>query len=1170
MAPPPKMNFSSGFLPDTGSLDENKLDDSLRSFMDKGESAFENEAGRNEVIEGVRKTLLAKMRDENKASLDEANAMEEKHIRYTNETMLPIIAKAKRAKRSADIAYASFLVAKSRTGAAEADAAAVEIDAIVDAARSEKDAVAYKLLFNELYSGNSAGVNAPGVVAPDMNAPENNAPGGNAADINLAADNGAENVAGNAAPADAQNDAGEADVETVESVTERSIDLNRLVDLQNQIHINRDNPRGGIMRALTFTGLRLKSARSKVDKAGFEAARAHESILECSERWSEIRSRYREESFKKRYTQYDKLAASYYRFTRQLEGKDERTIDQVSAELGGGSASKQIAEYTGVYDGAQIDGIVNNIATKPYAPAPELRRVRNKALGADSVNKEDANRPLKYHRAIVMLAFADGVSNITEESEQKKKRVRMKLLNNFKGYRARNQFGETAMTDSGKSAEERGKKNARENRGMAASEMNLFADERGRNGAYLTSEKSAKIYEARTKTFGGQTVKGFYFNGEFISADYRVMKDQSQSSYFRSPNWNKVAEEEQVRAAIRRSDFFYHVNAGTIQHYMSYNPDDDFGVEKARAKIEAAGNLPGSGALSALGFLDAYLDPSSDVAKRLGCGHNELTLEQLSASALGSMQHGDLNSSRQLAIMLLSEDDPKLWDIAKEMAVRMGGRFAARLKGIPQSGEVMRMTLLTEISNDRSFDWSDLLSNTRPDRLNMHIEDLSARRDGFFSLTNLRQSFWDGSLFGAITGSFSTATTLTKGNFSGDINKVCNNFNKDYASMAADLSTNFGLAVAPIPAIVVATTGGLDEAGKISDEGQTTMSVFGTVQGALGFVENIAKIIETVKKLKKSRQAGESIRPHVMKLFDLAIKLLTGIMDIVSYWLDNTPAKFVAGIFGSIKSIFNIAKNVIEIIRTNREINKITSSDNLIETALTEFKDQAGKAPAGSGPVNERSLNDRKAKMGYAATQNSQAQYFLSLAKSRARKDRKMAISGVVTNSINTVAGALGTGGTLADYLNPIALPFKIAGKVSSFIGWCVGKMHDSDDFYANIKQMLGEESFGDYAGFDDALSRETGIRNKHYLVDLARIFMAIDTHHLVRKNDKTEGEEALAITLMSPYLDMLGNGEDRYDLVTNRIANRDRVTQVKFSKLLSAVGGPSNWRAVLRASITR
>ena len=35
------------------------------------------------------------------------------------------------------------------------------------------------------------------------------------------------------------------------------------------------------------------------------------------------------------------------------------------------------------------------------------------------------------------------------------------------------------------------------------------------------------------------------------------------------------------------------------------------------------------------------------------------------------------------------------------------------------------------------------------------------------------------------------------------------------------------------------------------------------------------------------------------------------------------------------------------------------------------------------------------------------------------------------------------------------------------------------------------------------------------------------------------------------------------------KIENEERLKKVKFDKLLEAVGGPGNWRAVLRASIS-
>ncbi|MCR5510202.1 MAG: hypothetical protein K6F54_04550 [Lachnospiraceae bacterium] len=1145
---PPKMNFNSGFLPDTANLDENKLDDSLRSFMDKGESVFENEEGRANVIEGVRNTLLARMRDENAESEKEADQMEQNHIRYSTETMLPIIAKAKSAKRSADIAYAEFLVAKSRLGNDAADEAISEIDAIVDAARTEKEALTFKHLNIDLNPQLSAGV----LVMEDNGDAESNA------------DEGMRNAG---AP---QPEAEEPEEDSLSGRFDRTEDYYRLAGLQMLVHENRNNPMGSIMRALTLSSLRMRRARSKADSARTAAIDAKQEILDCSERWSEIRNRYREDTFRKRYRQYDKLAGSYYRFTRSLEGSEQRNIDQVGSELGGGSAAKNIAEYTGVYDNSQIINITNNISSNPYSPEPELKRVKNKALGAESQNTESADRPLKYHRAIVMQAFAEGIKTVSDEAEQKTTRIRMKLLNNFRGYRARNQYDETALTDSGLTAQERGKNLNNGPEGLtAASEMNLVADERGRNGDFIMSENSARIYDARTKTFGGETVRGFFFNGQFISDNYTAMQNQSQSSFLRSPNWNDVAEEEQVRMAIRRSDFFYHVNSGTIQHYITYRSEDSYSRDNARDQIEKADKEAQADTLFSLKLLDAYLDPASDAATELNAGHDAATLTRLSGAAVAAAASDKGKVSRQLAVMMLTEDDPELWNIAKEMAGQMGGRFEARLKGIPQSGEVMRMTLLGEMSNDRAFDWTNIMESLRPDRLNMHIEDLNARRDSFFSLTNLRQSFWDGSLLGTASGAFSATTADIKTlGVEGGIKQVCNGFNKNYASIVSSLSTNFGLAAAPVPLIVMAYTGGQTDEGKVSEEADNTISGFRTAQSTLDFIQDIAGIVKQIQKIIKSKKKGDPIWPIAMKLMGLVINLINDVIDIVSYWLDTTAMTVVSGIAGIVKNIFNIAKNIITIVRSTREINKINTSDENIETALTEYKDQAQLRAQIGMEATENNLSTDTAKMGRAATENSQGQYFLSLARSRARRDRKMAISGIVTNTINMIGGIIGMGSKAA-WFNPIAFPFKLAGKVSQFIGWCIGKVHDSNELTDNIAQALGDRRLASNAGFDAALRRETGIRNRHYLVDLARIFMAIDTHHLVRSNNKTDGETALAINLMHPYLEMVGNNEDRYENPINKIENDARLKKVKFDRLLEAVGGPANWRSVLRASIS-
>jgi hypothetical protein len=179
-------------------------------------------------------------------------------------------------------------------------------------------------------------------------------------------------------------------------------------------------------------------------------------------------------------------------------------------------------------------------------------------------------------------------------------------------------------------------------------------------------------------------------------------------------------------------------------------------------------------------------------------------------------------------------------------------------------------------------------------------------------------------------------------------------------------------------------------------------------------------------------------------------------------------------------------------------------------------------------------------------------------------------------------AGANALGGigyAIGGVTNPVGLGFRLGGKVTSFIGWCVGKGYDEHNFNKNIEEILGSKYWADRDDenitrkderFNTVLKRETGIQNMHYLMDLSRIFMAIDTHYMVH-NPRGDGETALAINLMRPYISMAENGanNDMYEDAATRQTNAGKLRNISLSSLMSAVGGPGNWRAVLRKSLT-
>ncbi|MBE5845223.1 MAG: hypothetical protein E7302_13795 [Butyrivibrio sp.] len=1219
----PRQKFESGYVADTGTLENDQRIDN-RSFMDKGESVFANDAGRENVAQGVRNTLLAKMRDINAKSLTNADAMAREHTSFEERQMLPLIATAKKKVRDSNIAYAEYLVAKSRESS--------------ESALSVRQEMQQLLTNGSLMTGQGAAVENPIQNNQENQIIENRQQMQNQEDnesvdsssdehdISVSNDgsedggNGQENNQGNNPGNNAENQPENANLanpgngaEVIQEDTElRNQDIQRLQRLSNEINANAGRNRWAVTKLVTFVGKKKRNAERKKNQAIAEAQAMGDQIRQAAVRWDNIRKNHRRGSFRQLYRQYDNLAMKYYAFSRGVNADDRRLGEFIAN--GGGNAAKRIAEYTGVFDLDQLNTLITDAINRPYTPPPRLRHKMYKETNAGSLNETDTGRNIKYHKAITVAGFADGITNKVDEKEAGNPIARRyKLLSDFKGYEAKRQFTnnrQTAVNDTGRTADERGKTAARNNEGREASQMNLKIDEKGTNGAYLFSEKSAKIYEAKTKGFfRKETVHGFYMGNEFISDDYSMIQSNEQVGSIKGTNLEDAALEESLRLAIRRSDFFRHVNAATIQYYSSYqandiaNPDDiktrikhrvrgqngqqqaddahdnaDEQEQNNQPQNEQAGGPQGENqnnpvvqqdqaAINAaweaqpasyklMQLIDAVMDPNSQQAQVLNAGNDDNTKGRI-RTIFRDMLAEDTKreASREILMIMLSEENTSLWDMAREFAISMGGRFKTRVNRLPDAGELMRIGLLEEVANDRKFDLSDIGGSLLPTSLQMHKEDLKAKRDGFFSFTNIRQSFWDGSLLSPITGTFSAVTgDLKSYKYNGDIRYACNTFNKNYAEVAESASTNFGLVLAPIPAIVGITTGGtikgLDDEGEaeINEKAENSLSAVGTLYSAVEFIENVYSLVKKVQDLIKK---GSDKKALLLDCLKLLVEILTNIVDIIYWWLDKPFIKTALSALGFIKNALDLVKDAITIYRTSKEINKIKASDEDINTAMTEYQEWK-RLHQGNEEVSENNMQSKAQKMGLANSKNSQGQYFLALAKSRARRQRKMAWFDAGKNVVS------GTGNFIKWFALPVSFAFKTAAKVISFIGWCVGKSHDNTHFTENIANMLGNKQYADYPNFSSVLKRETGIKNKHYLVDLARIFMAIDTHHFVTKPDKTEGETALVISLMQPYLKLTGGDNE----------NKEKLKGVEFGKLLSAVGGPGNWRAVLRASI--
>ncbi len=1243
----PRQKFESGYLADTGNLEnDQRIDDTKRSFMDKGESVFENDEGRDDVARGVRNTLLAKMRDINIQSRQVAEAMEQEHTRFENQQMLPLIALAKKKVRDSNIAYAEYLLARSKESSASAADVQQEMEFLLNngSLLTSRDAAIQNIqnqqnnqpnpiqnnndqdqqIQNEQNDQNDQDQDQDeGEVEPEPLVENGN---GNEGGNNGNGVNNGNNAVIQPNPVNAGGQA----QEEADNAEDRNRDLDKLRRLSDGINANTRKNRWAVTKFVFSIDKKKRNAERKKDQAIADAQGMGDQIRRAAARWDAIRNNHRKGTFRQLYSQYDTMAMRFYAFSRGV-APDQRKLGDFVAN-NGGNAAKRVAEYTGVFDLDQLNTLITDALNSPYSPPPHLRHKRYKETGADSLNENDPNKLIKYHKMIATTGFANGITNrIDEKDAGNPTSIRYKLLSDFKGYEAKRQFTDNTQTHvraTDKNREQRGKTAAMNDQGRNASEMNLRTDERGTNGEYLVSEKSAKIYEAKTKGFfNRRTVHGFYVGNQFISDDYQTIKDNAEVGKLVGTSIDKAKEEEKLRLAIRRSDFFRHVNAATIQYYSSYSAKQVKNVDEIKQKIteeaqnanqqNAQGNGQGNGQGNAQGngnqqnqnnqpaganqqngqgnagqpiqnannvvqqqvvqvaweeqpntykliqLIDAYIDPDSDQAHAIGAGNNDETINRIREIFDNLLEEDEKRENcREILIVMLAEENTALWTVARDFAIQMGGRFKTKADRLPANGEFMRMGLLEEIANDRAFDWSDIGNSILPTSLQMHKEDLAAKRDGFFSFTNIRQSFWDGTLFAPITGTMGAVTgDLKTYKYKGDMNLVFNRFTKNYLDVSTKASTSFGLLLPAIPAIVGETTGGtiqgLDEKGeaKINEKADTALSAVGSIYTGISFIQDVYSLIKKCKKLMDKDSDKKAILLDIVKLL---VAIVVDVFSMIQWWLDKPTVKDALTVLGAVKDALNMIKDIMTFVRTNMEISKIKTTDTNINTAMTDFAEKKGQLQPGQ-EVTEANMDTINQKMGLANSKNAQGQYFLALAKSRARRDRNMATFDFASSGVSFA------GNIVKYFALPVTFAFKSAAKVISFIGWCADKIHDNIRFNDSIEKMLGAKEYAKTPHFSEVLKRETGIQNKHYLVDLARIFTAIDTHHLVTKGDKTDGETALAMNLMHPYIQLAGEGDARY---TNA-ENLQELQSVKFEKLLAAVGAPDNWRAVLRASIT-
>ena len=562
------------------------------SYADSGLDAYsrEDERERLSVGEGVKQTLLKRMRAENEASVQDAGEMKAAHEAHRMGSMKPAVDSVKQQMVQYYLSYGKYMVARSR----------------VDQLRAQEALEMFR------------------------------------------------NTAGNLV------------------VTGDNFDA-----LRSMIKEIRANANGGNDAADRAQAIALaQSAKQENDKDKQEASDAYRRIRQVAEEWKEELKKYHNDTYLPRSHNYDRLFEVYYAMARDVTRsadeveaasleeettqpeqevyvghldrpmQDPRLIADVkkaAAEFNEvDSNKKDIKEYVGVYKEDDINSFAVKVKEQPEADL-NIGFEPSKKQDAGSSNILDNETMIKSHTNVTLEAFGEGGQNFGQgepgqegslDAESKPvQRVRVKINSNFEGYVARRQYAEDGSLSA--SGPQSGGK--AERKLTAMDRMNLVIDERGKNGELLYSKRSSKIYSPTGEEAG---TTGFFINGMFVAANEGGVgpEDETESKTLEQTSIENMAKQEKLRNAIRRSDFFRHVNARNISYYSNYDGDKKPVSIKDTDVVtmaEREGLTTGKGLLQNMGqaFLSGGFERVAGQAGSMGSAGKEDTAKEDGKSA---------------------------------------------------------------------------------------------------------------------------------------------------------------------------------------------------------------------------------------------------------------------------------------------------------------------------------------------------------------------------------------------------------------------------------------------------------------------------------------------------------------------------------------------------------
>ncbi len=982
---------------------------------------------------------------------------------------------------------------------------------------------------------------------------------------------------------------------------------------------------------LKFRGTRIKSHEKSIAALGRKRDDQVNKLVAKSRRWQAIRADYAKTSVKKRYKTYDGLAKSWYELThsyalsalpenateeQRRAATENRTIPAENA--------KNIVEYTGIYNEMRLLNAIGQALANPSVPI-DPAAIEKVPYKESRNNGEGANRLYKSHKKILMLSETDQSTG---------KRVRYKFNPDFLGVKAKSQF---VAADS----EATELDNTVDQQQIHAESAHLESDRRDINNRFLFSENSAEILHANLKR-NKQTVYGFLMNGEFLTDDSGGEDDgnggervsgKQDMKFFGRRNWDKQEKAEKLRVAIRTSPFFQHVNARTIQYYAGYNADSDYieTINKAIAKRWTKEQENGTGQAltpnSAAGLLEAdpnALDNIPDSVRGPALAeYLKITInEDFEGNPLDDpvLRHAIEAQGKILPVtclILLSAEDPVLWDLARNIILRrpsiVKSRTRIKMKYLPERGTMMRMGLLEELfkyggskdikDEEDEDEESDILSKLGIPTTTVMQEELDSKRG---TKNWIKRNLLNGKLIKEALGLANAGTKFadqmsdireikkrsgeTETDEEREEREERESARKDerdekefwfsYGETCAEANNIIGILGA---AGVAGLKFGLGEeiGARARDIGFQVFDFIDIINSVIDIVKAIKKFFRKKTDEEKEKEANglkdldAGKARSFLSFLSKAIGLVNSIRDIASYhvaeeesWgaVVNKAWGELLAFRGPIDFALNTAQNVIaiitdiiEIVTATKRIGRIERADQDIESAITLFNEEPDNQPRIMLAGEAGQQREQRRQLGKAAKNNAQAQYFMALTKGQSRKSRSQAGWDIAAKTL-----AIGKD-TFASFVDPsgsiiqktVSAVLSLGPKLVQFMGWTVGKLkYDKGTFNDNIAAMLGDKAYAKTPYFDKVLKRETGIVSSSYLSDIARIFMSIDTHVLINKENKTGGEKQLAKTVVGT---LFGNVTD---------ANYQ---DIELSDMLKYAGfsEDSDWRTLLRNAIS-